>query len=94
MQRIIGLGLQVIQLNLLAPRPAPAEGTRVDGDQRRARQAADADLTSAPVGWALTVSSVPGLSLQVPLVVRMLTELIRSAVVADGGQRLGSPRPG
>ena len=44
-QRIIELGLQVIQLNLQASRPAPAEGTRADSDQPRARRAADADLT-------------------------------------------------
>jgi hypothetical protein len=44
-QRIIGLGLQVIQLNLLASRPALAEGARADSDQSRARRAADADLT-------------------------------------------------
>jgi len=44
-QRIIELGLQVIQLNLPASRPAPAEGARADSDQSRARRAADADLT-------------------------------------------------
>ncbi len=43
-QRIIGLGLRVIQLNLLASRPA-AEGARADSNQSRARLAADADLT-------------------------------------------------
>jgi len=46
MQRIIGLGLAVTSLNLVAPSPPPAAGgTSASGDQSGDRRVANADLT-------------------------------------------------
>jgi hypothetical protein len=43
-QRIIGLGLEVIDLHLVAPLPAASEGTRADADLPGDGRRADADL--------------------------------------------------
>ena len=44
MQRIIGLGLAVTSVNLVAPSPPPAAGTPASGNQSGDRQVAGADL--------------------------------------------------
>lgn len=44
-QRVIGLGLQVTNMNLVTPSPPPAGGTSANGDQSRDRRAAEANLT-------------------------------------------------
>lgn len=44
-QRIIGLGLEVTNVNLVVPSPPPAGRARANGDRSGDRRAADADLT-------------------------------------------------
>lgn len=44
-QRIIGLGLEVTNVNLVTPSPPPAGGTSANDDQSGDRRAVGADLT-------------------------------------------------